>query len=110
MKESVKSSIGQFRHGITEPEPDRLSGIIKTFNDQFGNILWTDTDRVHRLITREIPDKVAVDTTYQNAGMNSDRQNARIEHDKALGRVMTSVLRDDTERFKRFMDNASFRK
>ncbi len=36
-----------------EPELDRLSNILKTFNDQFGNIPWTDADRVHRLITEE---------------------------------------------------------
>jgi hypothetical protein len=28
---------------------------------------------------------------------NSDRDNAHIGHDKALGRVMTALLRDDTE-------------
>jgi type I restriction enzyme R subunit len=37
-------------------------------------------------------------------------QNARIEHDKALARVMTAVLKDDTELFKQFMDNESFRR
>jgi type I restriction enzyme R subunit len=35
-----------------EPELDRLSNIIRTFNDQFGNIPWTDGDRVHELITQ----------------------------------------------------------
>jgi type I restriction enzyme R subunit len=40
---------------------------------------------------------------------NSDRQNARIEHDKALERVMTAILQDDTELFKQFSDNDSFR-
>jgi len=93
-----------------EPEMDRLSNILKTFNDQFGNIPWTDTDRVHRLITQDIPTKVAADTAYQNAKKHSDKQNARIEHDKALGRVMTAVLKDDTELFKQFSDNESFRR
>ncbi|MGH9428091.1 MAG: type I restriction endonuclease subunit R, partial [Terriglobia bacterium] len=93
-----------------EPELDRLSNIIRTFNDQFGNISWTDTDRVHRLITEEIPAKVSADTAYQNARQHSDKQNARIEHDKALARVMTAVLKDDTELFKQFSDNPSFRK
>jgi len=93
-----------------EPELDRLSSILKTFNDQFGNIPWTDTDRVHKLITEDIPTRVAADTAYQNARRNSDRQNARIEHDKALARVMTAVLKDDTELFKQFMDNESFQR
>src|SRR5665647_3498331 len=91
-----------------EPELDRLSNILKTFNDQFGNIPWTDTDRVHKLITEEIPDRVAADKAYRNARQNSDKQNARIEHDKALARVMTAVLKDDTDLFKQFMDNDSF--
>ncbi|AKS43217.1 type I restriction endonuclease subunit R [Wenzhouxiangella marina] len=93
-----------------EPELDRLSNIIKTFNDQFGNIAWSDADRVHRLITEDIPSRVAADEAYRNAKLNSDKQNARIEHDKALARVMTAVLKDDTELFKQFMDNDSFRR
>jgi type I restriction enzyme, R subunit len=93
-----------------EAELDRLSNILKTFNDQFGNIPWSDADRVHKLITEDIPERVAADTAYQNAQKNSDKQNARIEHDKALARVMTAVLKDDTELFKQFMDNESFRR
>jgi len=93
-----------------ELELDRLSNIIKTFNDQFGNVPWTDADRVNTLITVEIPARVAADTAYQNAQRNSDKQNARIEHDKALARVMTAVLKDDTELFKQFSDNDSFRR
>lgn len=41
---------------------------------------------------------------------NSDKQNARIEHDKALARVMTALVRDDTELFKQFVDNDSFKR
>jgi type I restriction enzyme R subunit len=93
-----------------EPELDRLSNIIKAFNDQFGNIPWSDADRVHKLITEDIPQRVSADKAYQNARQNSDKQNARIEHDKALARVMTAVLKDDTELFKQFMDNESFRR
>ncbi|HEX5545586.1 MAG TPA: type I restriction endonuclease subunit R, partial [Nitrospira sp.] len=93
-----------------EPELERLSKILKSFNDQFGNIPWTDADRVHKLITEEIPNRVAADSAYQNAMHNSDKQNARIEHDKALTRVMTAVLKDDTELFKQFMDNESFKR
>ena len=105
--EPVPTSGGGFK---PEPELDRLSNIIRNFNDQFGNVSWTDGDRVHRLITEEIPRKVAADVAYQNAKQNSDKQNARIEHDKALARVMTSLLKDDTQLFKQFSDNESFRR
>jgi type I restriction enzyme R subunit len=93
-----------------EPELDRLSNILKTFNDHFGNIPWTDADRVHRLITQEIPARVAADGAYQNAKKHSDRQNARIEHDKALARVIVGLMKDDTELFKQFSDNPDFKR
>ena len=40
-----------------ETEVDRLSNILETFNDQFGNITWADSDRIHKLITEDIPQK-----------------------------------------------------
>jgi type I restriction enzyme R subunit len=93
-----------------EPELDRLSNILKTFNDQFGNIAWSDEDRVHKLITEEIPARVAADTAFQNASKHSDKQNARIEHDKALSRVLIGLMKDDTELFKQFSDNPEFKR
>lgn len=95
---------------LSEPDIDSLSNILKTFNDLFGNIEWDDADRVAQMITEEIPAKVGADNAYQNAQKHSDRQNARIEHDKALERVMTSVLKDDTQLFKQFSDSESFRR
>jgi type I restriction enzyme R subunit len=95
---------------LLEPELDRLSNILAAFNDQFGNITWEDADRIQHMISEQIPRQVAEDPAYYNARMHSDKQNARIEHDKALGRVVTALLRDDTELFKQFMDNESFRK
>ena len=93
-----------------EPELDRLSNIIKVFNEHFGDIPWEDADRVRELITETIPSRVAEDTAFKNARQNSDKENARIEHDKALLRVMTSLMKDDTQLFKQFMDNASFKR
>lgn len=100
-----------------EPELDNLSNIIKTFNDLFGNIDWKDSDKIAKIIAEEIPSKVAADKKYQNAMKNSDKQNARIEHDDALVRVMMALLRnqtdqfqDQTELFKQFSDNPSFKK
>ena len=93
-----------------EPELDRLSNILQAFNEHFGDIRWEDADRVRQLIIETIPDRVREDTAFRNAQRNSDPQNARIEHDKALVRVMTAVMRDDTELFKQFMDNASFKR
>ena len=93
-----------------EPEMDRLSIIIRDFNDRFGNIEWMDKDKIEKVIAEELPAKVAGNRAYQNAMANSDRQNARIEHDKALEHAMTDILADHTELFKLFSDNESFRR
>ena len=96
--------------GKPEPELDLLSNIVGAFNEEFGDIDWDDVDRVRRMITEEIPDRVAADTAYQNAIANSDKQNARIEHDKVLGRVIVNLMRDDTQLFKQFNDNEQFKR
>ena len=91
-----------------DPEMDRLSNILKTFNEHFGT-LFTDADRVARRIREDIAPKVAADTAYQNARKNTPNS-ARIEHDKALAKVMLSLLKDDTEVYKQFVENESFRR
>ena len=92
-----------------EAEMERLSSIIREFNDRFGNVDWKDQDKIEKVI-EELPAKVAADRAYQNAMANSDKENARIEHDKALERAMTDLLADHTELFKQFSDNESFRR
>ncbi len=96
--------------GKPEPELDRLSNIINAFNDQFGNIDWKDVDRIRQVIAEEIPAKVAADTAYQNAMKNSDKAAARLEHDRAQQDVVIGMLKDQTELFKQFSDNPSFKK
>ena len=93
-----------------EPELDLLSNILRTFNEMFGNINWKDTDKIGKVITEELPTKVAADKAYQNAMKNSDKQNARIEHDMALERAVIELLSDHTELFRQFSDNPSFKK
>lgn len=93
-----------------EPELEKLSAIIVSFNDLFGNIDWADTDRIRKLITEEIPQRVAADEAYRNAQQNSDKQNARIELDKALRSVIFGLMKDDTQLFKQFSDNTDFRR
>ena len=93
-----------------DPELEWLSNILKDFNHLFGDIDWQDGDRVRRLITETIPSRVADDTAFKNARTNSDEQNVRIEHGKALQRVMTALMKDDMELFKQFQDNRDFKR
>ena len=93
--------------GRPEPELDPLSEILRDFNDRFGGIKWEDTDRVTHMIAQTILPRVADDEAYRNARENSDRENARVEHDRALLRVMTSLMNDDMQLFRLFMDDES---
>lgn len=91
------------------PELDLLTNILSMFNDLFGNINWKDADNVRAQIQR-IPGMVSRDTKYQNAMKNSDKQNARMESDAALQRVIFSIMADNMEIFKQWGDNPSFKK
>lgn len=95
--------------GIVEPEMDLLSSILSSFNDLFGNIDWNDADNVRRQIL-EIPGMVTKDERYINAMKNSDKQNARMESERALQSVIFSIMADNMELFKQFNDNPSFKK
>jgi type I restriction enzyme R subunit len=91
-----------------EPELDRLSNILKTFNEQFGT-LFTDTDRVAKRLREDIAPKVAADAAYQNAKENTPHT-ARMAHDQALSKVMQHLLKEDTQVYKQFVENESFRR
>lgn len=95
--------------GKQPPELDLLTNILSTFNDLFGNIDWKDADNVRAQIQR-IPSIVSKDTKYQNAMKNSDKQNARMESDAALQRVIVNIMADNMEIFKQWGDNPSFKK
>ena len=91
-----------------EPELDRLSNILKAFNEQFGT-LFTDADRIFIRIKEEIAPLVAADQAFRNARENTPAA-ARIEHDKALAKVMLTLLKDDTQVYKQFVENDAFRR
>ncbi|MHB8377263.1 MAG: type I restriction endonuclease subunit R [Dehalococcoidia bacterium] len=105
--EPVPASGGGYK---PEPELDRLSNILRAFNDQFGNIPWTDRDKIAKVIAEEIPPMVAADRLYQNAMKHSDKPSARIEHNHALERVLGALLSDHIELFKQYSDNDSFKR
>ena len=101
---------------IAETEMEYLSSILSSFHEMFGNINWNDEDQVHKFILT-IADGAAQDKAYQNARKNSDKQNAKIEADKAVDRNVTKLIDSNTnifadamEFYKQYNDNVSFRK
>ena len=96
--------------GVSEGDLSLLSKIIEDFNDRFGNIAWRNKDRVERVISIDIPERVKSDSAYQNAIDSGDQQNARIELKRALSNVVSELIKDDTELFKHYSDNEDFKK
>jgi type I restriction enzyme R subunit len=95
--------------GIVDPDMELLSIILQSFHELFGNIDWTDEDQVKRHIAG-IPAVVSKDKAYQNAMKNSDKQNARIESERALRDAVLNMISDNMELYKQFNDNQSFKK
>ena len=92
--------------GVQEPLMEFLSTILDEFNKTWGNS-FSNPDQVSEII-KHMPDRVNEDEAYQNAKMHSDRQNARVEHDAALRRQVTAMLRDNTELYKKYTEDHAF--
>ena len=60
-------------------------------------------------IRDDIAPKVAADPAYQNAKENTPNT-ARMAHDQALSKVMQTLLKDDTQVYKQFVENESFKR
>ena len=97
---------GERGGGIQEPLLELLSLILDEFNKTWGNS-FSNPEHVNEII-KGMPARVNEDEAYQNAKMNSDRQNARIEHDAALKRQITAMLRDNTELYRKYTEDQAF--
>ena len=53
---------------------------------------------------------VSNDAKYQNAMKNSDKQNARIESERALNNVLFRIMSDNIDLYKFIKDNPSVEK
>ncbi|WP_405216714.1 type I restriction endonuclease subunit R [Agrococcus sp. Ld7] len=95
--------------GRPEPEMERLSEILASFNALFGNISWQDEERIRQRVSEEVPAKVAEDPVYQTAMANNDRANAKVAMVDALGKVMLSLVQDETQLYKEYSDNVDFK-
>ena len=93
--------------GKSEPELDRLSSIIKSFNEMYGKD-FDDPERVERRIRDEIAPEVARDEGFRNAHENTPHT-AREEHKQVLQRVMQRFLGSDMQLYRKFSEDQQFR-
>ncbi|MBE7380313.1 MAG: type I restriction endonuclease subunit R [Leptolyngbya sp. SIO1E4] len=94
---------------VRQPDLDWLSNIIREFNERFGNIDWTDEDKVRRLLFEDLPREISQDEEYLNAKQHSDRQNARITFEKKLTDKFQDHIFDQTEAYRQYTDNQEFK-
>ena len=93
--------------GAHDPEMDRLSNIITGFNKTWGG-KFSDPRRVSEVLNRT-PEQVLEDQQYQNARKNSGRKNTRGELDSVFKRLVTSMLRCQTDLYKAYTEDGNFR-
>ena len=101
--EPVPTSDGSLK---PEPELDTLSNILSEFNSLWGTN-FTDADQVGSVIAG-LPDRVSKDTAYYNARQSSDRENARLESDRALSSEILKTIQSGAELYKQFTENPDF--
>jgi type I restriction enzyme R subunit len=97
--EPIPTEIGGGRY---VPELDLLSHIIADFNGRFGNTTWGQDEKVTRDIFEDLAGEVASSDEYQQAKMNSDRQNARIAFEKMLVTAVQKYIYTRTDFYRAF--------
>ncbi|MDX2304927.1 MAG: DUF6261 family protein [Microscillaceae bacterium] len=97
--------------GKPEPELDTLENILKAFNQHFGDIDWTDKDKVNKFLTEQLPAEMKADKKVMDAIHTSpDKQNAKISSDKKVEELMQQYLFTQTEIFKKFSTDPDFQR
>jgi type I restriction enzyme R subunit len=96
--------------GQSEPELDTLENILGAFNQRFGDIDWTDTDKVRQILTEQLPAEMKANKEIMDAIQHSDKQNAKISSDKKLEELMQQYLFSQTEIFKKFTTDKDFQR
>lgn len=97
--------------GVTEPELELLSNIVKAFNERFGT-QFTNEDKVRKMTSALMQDvkedKIAMDNINASIHKN-DIQNAQITFTDVLKEKMINHIDSNFEVFKEYNDNAEFR-
>lgn len=96
----------EMRGGVNDPEIDKLSSILQTFNDQYGTE-FEDADKVRKMV-ENIANDVAKNEELINSIKFSDEQNARITSDKIVGDELLKHINTNFDLYKMYSDNKEF--
>ena len=105
--EDLKPIPTDMRGGVSEPEIDRLSNILQTFNERYGTE-FEDADKV-RQMAENIATDVAKNKELISSIQHSDEQNARITSDKIVGEELLKHITTNFDLYKLYSDNNEFK-
>jgi type I restriction enzyme R subunit len=105
--EDLKPIPTDMRGGTNDPEIDKLSRILQTFNDRYGT-QFEDADKV-RQMAENIASDVAKNKELITSIQHSDEQNARITSDKVVAEEMLKHITSNFDLYKLFSDNREFK-
>ena len=105
--EDLKPIPTEMRGGLSNPEIDKLSNILQTFNDRYGTE-FEDSDKV-RQMAENIAQGVAKNEELITSIKYSDDQNARITSDKIVGDELLKHITTNFDLYKLYSDNKEFR-
>lgn len=97
----------EMRGSLSEPEMDRLSNILQTFNDRYGT-RFEDADKVRRM-AENIANDVARNQELITSLRYSDEQNARITSDKIVGEELLKYVTTNFDIYRLYSDNKEFK-
>ncbi len=96
------------RGTANQPEIDRLSNILQTFNERYGT-QFEDIDKV-RQMAENVANDVAKNQELISSIKHSDEQNARITSDKIVGEELLKHITTNFNLYKLYSDNEEFKK
>jgi type I restriction enzyme R subunit len=105
--EDLKPIPTEMRGGVNDPEVDRLSSILQTFNERYGTE-FEDTDKVRKMAV-DIAEGVMNNQEMKNSMEYSDEQNAKITNDKIVGDEMLKHINSNFNFYKHYSDNKEFK-
>lgn len=105
--EDLKPIPTEMRGGISDPETDRLSSILQTFNERYGTE-FEDTDKVRKMAV-DIAEGVLNNQEMKNSMEYSDEQNAKITNDKVVADEMLKHINSNFNFYKHYSDNKEFK-
>lgn len=105
--EDLKPIPTDMRGGTNQPEIDKLSNILQTFNDRYGT-QFEDVDKV-RQMAENVANDVAKNQELITSIKYSDDQNARITSDKIVGEELLKHITTNFDLYKLYSDNKEFK-